>query len=352
MITRSTYHTPHNQAQALTRRRCTLGQAARDRRAAWARGLVRLVLAAAVLMNIGWHPTAHAEPACRIMIPELKQIYSLVNSLESSPRAPRRLSAIALELLQQLQRIPQETGSGANNVPVNTAVRSLESFRSSISSNLVTSGDPSVSNSDRARVVASVRNLLAYWGCAKSDTTEGPSRGSTATRSLISEGPGRGGAKTRSLAGPNTTRRDQSHTESQQWRAQETENQQSPPAQQWSKSTYIQIGISGIVLLCLVTLAAAEFFDSRTEKRSLIRISTTVQIDSETLKVVVMDISSGGARLSRLPGVQQGDQIFVNLSDQSVPAKIRWLGETSFGVQFETTLKRSTLRRIRGGGLF
>ena len=117
---------------------------------------------------------------------------------------------------------------------------------------------------------------------------------------------------------------------------------------EWSGTSDLEINVAIIILSCLLALGIGEFIERRRQRRFMTRLPASVHYSGEISEITVFDISSGGARLSVLPGVKIGDRIALVLGDHRFQAEIRWLGQKCFGIRFDQRIDRFALMRLRG----
>ena len=65
-----------------------------------------------------------------------------------------------------------------------------------------------------------------------------------------------------------------------------------------------------------------------------------------TIGAVICNVTSGGAKLSGVDGLEEGDTCTLALDRVPVPAVVRWVARDSAGLTFEQSLTQRQLERV------
>jgi hypothetical protein len=102
------------------------------------------------------------------------------------------------------------------------------------------------------------------------------------------------------------------------------------------------LGLFGLFTALLVIL---NLIDKRKHRRHNASIDGTLDVGSISYKVQIRDISKGGARISPLLRVKEGDAVYLQFLGHSMWAEVRWTGKSGFGIKFDKELERVPAKR-------
>lgn len=313
---------------------CLYRVSPRSRRSRKASGVIRnlSVSVATFLTIVFWNSSAHAAIECKDIKSELQQIHALLGALESSDGNAQGHYAVATGIMRRFQSISRRASEPRVTSLVDSTTQSVRGFLAVLAPDGLASRGERGYSQERLQLAATVRSAIKGLKCSSPNTANSAlnhERDPMAAKLLEAD----------EEAGANEERGP--------WSGYNPKHI-SLVLTNWSGTSKLEVYVAIIIISCLLALAIGEFIERRRQRRFVTRLPASVQYGSDISQITVFDISSGGARLSALPGVKTGERIALVLGDYRFQAEIRWRGQKCFGVKFDQRIDRFALMRLRG----
>ncbi|MEM9356229.1 MAG: PilZ domain-containing protein [Pseudomonadota bacterium] len=286
----------------------------------------------AFLTIVFWNSSAHAAIECKDIQSELQQIHALLGALESSDGNAQGHFAVATGIMRRFQAVSRRADDSRITGLVNSTTQSIRGFLAALAPDRLASRGERGYSKERLQLAATVRNAVNGLKCSSPNDANSAlnhERDPMAEKLLEADAEAAAKGERGAWSGYNPKHISLALTK-------------------WSGKSELEVYVAIIIISCLLALAIGELIERRRQKRFVTRLPASVHYGSQISEITVFDISSGGARLSALPGVKPGERIALVLGDHRFQAQIRWQGQKCFGVKFDQRLDRFALMRLRG----